>query len=112
MAKVVRESISILNITRLELAKNRGRINWLISQLQSLERIGVHYNGNPNSRTKGIGGVLRRYFQLLSITSKVQQTSQSLTFLLEHVEYVICGTLVTKYNNPNPVKGSVVGHTG
>lgn len=34
LTQVTKESVSILNVTRLELAENRGSINWLISQLQ------------------------------------------------------------------------------
>lgn len=41
MADVARESISILNITRLELAKNIGTINWLVNNVESLwEEVG------------------------------------------------------------------------
>lgn len=34
---------------------------------------------------QSLDGFLQQYFQLLSITSRVYQTSQSLTILLEHV---------------------------
>lgn len=36
LAQMARESVSILNVTRLELAKNRASINWLINNLQEL----------------------------------------------------------------------------
>lgn len=33
LAQMARESVSILNVTRLELEKNRASINWLINNL-------------------------------------------------------------------------------
>lgn len=38
LAQVARESESILNVTKLELAKNRAKINWLINNLAELRQ--------------------------------------------------------------------------
>lgn len=36
LSRVARESVSILNVTRLELQKNRASFNWLIDNLREL----------------------------------------------------------------------------
>ena len=38
IAQVVKESISILNVTRLELAENRKSVNWIVAYLQDLKQ--------------------------------------------------------------------------
>lgn len=67
MCKVVKECISILNVTRLELAKNRGSINWLISQLQSFRKEVFNVTETLAAELRGLEGFLQQYFQLLFI---------------------------------------------
>lgn len=77
LAHVARESISSLNITRLELTKNRGTINWLVNNMETLrEEVG-----------NVTGGLMELDSFCLAVYSvgKVHQTSQSLITLLEHV---------------------------
>lgn len=84
MAQSVRESVSILNVTRLELAKNRGSITWLISHLVFRKEV-INVTMFVTTELQKLEGFLQRYFQLLAIMSKVRQTSHSLMVLLGHV---------------------------
>lgn len=77
--------MSILNVTRLEVAKNRARINWLINNLTGLRQEVINDTETVMMELQEISGFMQRYFQLMAIKNKVGQNSQSLTTLLEHV---------------------------
>ena len=82
LAQVAWESLSILNITRVELSKNRVSINWLTRNLQ--EEVS-NITESVKAELQELDNFIQQYFQLLSITARVRQTSQSLMTLLEHV---------------------------
>ena len=85
MAQVVRESLSILNVTRIELAKNQVNINWLTRNLHDLQEKVSNITESVILELQELNNFVQQYFHLLSIIARVRQTSQSLMTLLEHV---------------------------
>ena len=84
IAQVARESLSILNITRVELSKNKVSINWLTRNLHDLQEEVSNITESVKAELQELDNFIQ-YFQLLSITARVRQTSQSLMTLLERV---------------------------
>ena len=68
IAQVARKSVSILNITRVELAKNRVNINWLTRNLHELQEEVSNITESVRSELQGLNSFVQQYFQLLSIT--------------------------------------------
>lgn len=85
MAQVVKESVLILNVTRLEVAKNRESINWLIAYLHDLRQELANVTTIITIEYQDLEGFLLKHLQLLVIVNRVRQTSHMLTVLLEHV---------------------------
>ena len=85
IAQVARESLSTLNITRVELSKNRVSINWLTRNLHDLQEEVSNITESVKAELQVLDNFIQQYFQLLSITARVRQTGQSLMTLLEHV---------------------------
>ena len=86
IAQSARESLSISNITRVELSKNRVSINWLTRNLHDLQEEVSNITESVRSELQELDNFVQQYFQLLSITARVRQTSQSLMTLLENVK--------------------------
>ena len=84
MTQVVRESVSILNVTKLEMAENRESINWLVAYLHDLRQELANVT-MVTTEYQELEVFLLKYLQLLAIVTKVHQTSHTLTVLLEHV---------------------------
>ena len=82
IAQVARESLLILNITRVELSKNRVSINWLTRNLHDLQEEVSNITESVRAELQELDNFMQQYFQLLSITAGVRQTSQSLMTLL------------------------------
>ena len=70
---------------RIELAKNRVNINWLTRNLHELQEEVSHITETVRSELQDLNNFVLQHFQLLSITARVWQTSQSLITLLEYV---------------------------
>ena len=83
IAQVARESLSILNITRVELSKNRVSIDWLTRNLHDLQEEVSNITESVKAELQELDNFIQQYFQLLSITAGVRQTSQLLMTLLE-----------------------------
>lgn len=60
----------ILNVMRLELAKNRRNINRVIGNMQTLFE-------TMTSEFHELNNFVHQYFHLITVTNKVCQTSQS-----------------------------------
>ena len=71
MAQVARESLSILNVTRIELAKNRVSINWLTRNLHNLQEEVSNITKSVELELQELNNFVQQYFQLLSITDRV-----------------------------------------
>lgn len=96
LAQVVRESISILNITQSELAKNRATINWLVNKMETPQE----EVGNVTDRLIELNSFVEQYFQLIAIINKFRQTSQSLITIRtckNTIRYVVLGTFIFIY---------------
>lgn len=84
-AQVVKESVSILNVTRLEVAINREIINWLIAYLHDLRQEMANVATTITTEYQELEDFLLKHLQLLAIVNRVRQTSHTLTVLLGHV---------------------------
>ena len=73
LAQVDQESVSILNVTRIELAKNRVNINWLTRNLHDLQAEVSNITESVRSELQELDSFVQQYFQLLSITARVRQ---------------------------------------
>ena len=67
MAQVARESLSILNITRVELAKNRVSINWLTRNLHDLQEEVSNITELVKLELQELNNFVQQYFQLLPV---------------------------------------------
>lgn len=85
LAQAAKESVSILNVTRLELTENRVSINRLINDLRELRQEIYNQSRTVVNEFQALSGFVQQYFQLISIVNKVRQSSQTLTILMEHV---------------------------
>ena len=74
MSQIIRENVSILNVTKVELTKNRGNINWLIGNMQVLrEEVGT-----MTEESVELDGFVQQHFQLIVVINKRLQTKQFL----------------------------------
>ena len=85
MIQVVRESILILNVTRLEMAVNREGISWFVAHLYDFRQELANVTTMITTEYQELEGLLLKYLQLLAIVNRVRQTSHTFTVLLEHV---------------------------
>ena len=67
------------------MAKNRGCIKELISEMHLLSGEVANISAALEKEFQELNGFLQRYFQLIITANCVRQTGQSLTILLEHV---------------------------
>lgn len=71
LAQMTGENVSILNVTRIELAKNRASINWLINNQRELNLDVINSSGVMTTELQELSGFMQQYFQLITITNKV-----------------------------------------
>ena len=64
LTQVVRKSVLILNVTRLELAKNRCDINWLINGVRTLKEEVVNDSVTVMGELLESDNFVQQYFQL------------------------------------------------
>ena len=69
LTRVAKKSMFILNVTRIELAKNRVNINWL------MQNVVVNITESVMTELKELGSFVQQYFHLLPITTRVRYTS-------------------------------------
>lgn len=75
LAQMTGENVSILNVTRIELAKNRASINWLINNQRELNLDVINSSGVMTTELQELSGFMQQYFQLITITNKVHLCS-------------------------------------
>ena len=80
-ALVAKESISIINVTRLELAKNRDNINELMNELHLLREEMVIMSEAITKELQQLNDFIQQYFHLIMFINRVRQTSQFLMVL-------------------------------
>ena len=109
LAQVAKESVSILNVTRVELAKNRGTIDWLVGSMETLQE----EVGNVTDGLIELDNFVQQYFQLMAIITRVRQTSRTLITLLEHVraqlDMLSLGHLSPSIVTPSHLRSILVG---
>ena len=103
LSLAAREIVSILNVTRLELAKNSDRINELISEMHLLSGEVVNISKALEMEFQELSGFIQQYFQLMIIANRVIQTGQSLIILLERVRAQL-DMLSLGYLSPSAVR--------
>ena len=60
LAQVARESVSsILNVARLELVKNRGNINWLISNMRAMKEEAVNISETMTTKLQELNNFIQ-----------------------------------------------------
>ena len=79
------ESVSILNVTRLDEAKNRGRLNESISEMHLLSGEVANISETLEREFQELSGFMQQYFLLTIVANRVRQTGQSQIISLEHV---------------------------
>lgn len=85
LAQEAKRSLSILNVTRLEVAKDRRTINWLIRNIQAIDWELGNVTESLSAELRQLGGFLKQSIQLMMVIGKLRQASQSLLISLEHV---------------------------
>ena len=81
LAQAARESVLILNVTRMDLAKNRGCKNELISENHLLSGEVANISETLEREFQELSCFMQQYFQLMIIANRVRQTGQSLIIL-------------------------------
>ena len=85
-AQIAKESLSIINVTRMDVAENRDSINKLIHAMYVLGQQLSAETQNITAEFEEFSEFTQTYLQLMIMTNKVRQTSQTLTTLLEHLK--------------------------
>ena len=85
LVQEAKSSLSILNVTRVDLTKNRQAINRLIKGVLDVEEELGNVTRSMSMELRRLRGFVKRFLQLSMAISRLQQTSQSLHLSLVHV---------------------------
>lgn len=105
LAHVARQSESILNVTKLEVAKTRGNRIRLMDNMQALREEVVNVSKTMTTEFQEFTNFIQQYFQLMRIIYKVRQTSQSLmTLFRAQLDVLRLGYLAPSIVAPDNLK--------
>ena len=82
LARQARSSLSILNVTRIDLTKNRQTISRLVKNVLDIKDELGQVTHSMSVELRKLGGFVTQFMQLLMAINRLKQTSQSLQLSL------------------------------
>ena len=104
LAQVEKDSMTILNITRVELADNRHNINELVEGFKKKQVELGNITGELMTRVIKLEDCIRKYLWFLTIAEKVASLVRLHTEFASPVWYACFGSLASKYSRTIHIK--------
>ena len=104
LVQEAKSSLSILNVTRVDLTKNRQAINRLIKGVLDMEEELGNVTRSMSMELQRLRGFVKQFLQLSMAISRLQQTSQSLHLSLAQLDMLFLGHLSPSLVSPTHLR--------